>query len=78
MVDIIHDYAASTKTLPPLLINFFREFLQVWDGRDKREIVVETLSFLPLMNFKELYQILLQPFESVLLDNTSESQLSLL
>ncbi|KAK1775782.1 Mis6-domain-containing protein [Copromyces sp. CBS 386.78] len=78
MVDIIHDYVVSTKTLPPLLENFFREIFQIWNGKDKREIVIETLSFLPLTNFKDLSQTLLQPFESVLLDNTPESQLSLL
>ncbi|KAL2023816.1 hypothetical protein VTK56DRAFT_1083 [Thermocarpiscus australiensis] len=77
MLEVIHDYAVSTKTLPPLLLLFFREFLRVWDGADKRDMVLEALSFVPLMDFKELYQ-LLELLEHSILDNTAASQVSLL
>ncbi|KAK3359176.1 Mis6-domain-containing protein [Lasiosphaeria hispida] len=78
LVDVIHDYAVSTKTLPPLLMTFFRDFLETWNGRDKRETVLDALTFAPLMDFEEFHQQLLQPLEQALLDNTATSQLALL
>ncbi|KAK4104940.1 Mis6-domain-containing protein [Parathielavia hyrcaniae] len=77
MLEVIHDYAVATKTLPPLLLTFFAQFLGVWDGSSKRDIVLETLSYAPVVRFQELYQIL-QVLEHSMLDNTPSSQLSLL
>ncbi|KAK0720839.1 Mis6-domain-containing protein [Lasiosphaeris hirsuta] len=78
LVDIIHDYTVSTKSLPPLLMPFFRSYLETWNGRDKREAVLDTLAFAPLMDSKELHQQLFQPLEQAMLDNTTASQLALL
>ncbi|KAK3327686.1 Mis6-domain-containing protein [Cercophora scortea] len=78
MVEVIHGYVRSTRTLPPLLLTFFREFFTVWNGVDKKDMVLETLSYAPLMDFKELHQSLLAPLEASLLDNTAASQISLL
>ncbi|KAK3995030.1 centromere protein I [Cladorrhinum sp. PSN332] len=77
MVEVIHDYALSTKSLPPLLLAFFAEFLKTWDGRDKTEMVLETLSFIPLTKFGDLHP-LLQLLEHSVLDNTPDSQISLI
>jgi centromere protein I len=41
-----------SQTLPPLLLTFFAQFLGVWDGSHKRDIVLETLSFAPVMEFE--------------------------
>ncbi|KAK3684824.1 Mis6-domain-containing protein [Podospora appendiculata] len=78
MIDVIHSYARSTRTLPPLLLTFFREFFTVWNGLDKKDMVLETLSYAPLMDFKQLHQSLLTSLEASLLDNTAASQVSLL
>ncbi|KAL1837191.1 hypothetical protein VTJ49DRAFT_4163 [Mycothermus thermophilus] len=77
MVDVIHEYALATKTLPPILVTFFEQFLSVWDGSSKRDKVLKTLSFVPLMEFQELHKIL-RALERAMLDNTPLSQLSLL
>ncbi|KAL2129135.1 hypothetical protein VTI74DRAFT_8183 [Chaetomium olivicolor] len=52
MLEVIHDYAVSIKTLPPLLLTFFGQFLEVWDGSEKLDMVLETLGFTPLMEFR--------------------------
>ncbi|KAL2152515.1 hypothetical protein VTH82DRAFT_5699 [Thermothelomyces myriococcoides] len=77
MVEVIHDYVVATKTLPPILLTFFSQFLRIWNGSDKRDIVFECLSFAPLVEFDELYKTL-QGLEHAVLDNTPNSQVSLL
>ncbi|KAH6840854.1 Mis6-domain-containing protein [Chaetomium sp. MPI-CAGE-AT-0009] len=77
MVDVIHDYAVATKTLPPVLLTFFVQFLSTWNGVDKRDIVLESLSFAPLMEFEGLYKIL-RALEQAMLDNSPAAQVSLL
>ncbi|KAK4226522.1 centromere protein I [Podospora fimiseda] len=77
MIEVIHDYAVSTKSLPPLLLTFLTEFLKSWSGRDKTAMVLETLSFIPLMKFQDLHR-LLQLLEHSILDNTADSQIVLI
>ncbi|KAK4152641.1 centromere protein I [Chaetomidium leptoderma] len=77
MLDVIHDYAVATKTLSPLLLTFFAQFLGVWNGSDKRDMVLEALSYIPVMEFQELHKML-QMLEQSVLDNTPASQVSLL
>ncbi|KAK4127602.1 Mis6-domain-containing protein [Parathielavia appendiculata] len=77
ILEVIHDYAVATNSLSPLLLTFFAQFLEVWDGSKKRDVVVETLSFAPVMKFEELYRIL-RVLEQSMLDNTPSSQVSLL
>ncbi|GAB1315001.1 Mis6-domain-containing protein [Madurella fahalii] len=77
MLEVAHDYAMSTKTLPPLLLMFFGEFLRLWDGSDKRDMVLETLSFAPLTDFQG-FRPTLQLLENSMLDGTAASQASLL
>ncbi|SPQ21101.1 4d504f6a-7a4e-4e2a-8907-bdb054c8297e [Thermothielavioides terrestris] len=52
MIEVIHDYAVATKTLPPLLLTFLEQFLRVWDGSGKRDMVLELLSYVPLIEFQ--------------------------
>ncbi|KAK4646522.1 hypothetical protein QC761_211250 [Podospora bellae-mahoneyi] len=77
MVEVIRDYVLSTKELSPVLMEFFQSFLQTWNGLDKRDIVLETLSYLPLLDFTELSP-LFTLLQSKLLNNTPQSQLALL
>ncbi|KAJ4302232.1 hypothetical protein N0V88_002368 [Collariella sp. IMI 366227] len=89
MLEVIRDYAVAIKTLPPLFLTFFQEFLKVWDGSTKLDMVLETLSYTPLMEFEsivlrirnerstELYQIL-GPLEQSVLKKTPGSQSYLL
>ena len=43
------------QTLPPILLTFFAQFLSIWNGSDKRDIVLECLSFAPLIEFEGIY-----------------------
>ncbi|KAK4043064.1 Mis6-domain-containing protein [Parachaetomium inaequale] len=78
MIEVIHDYAVATKTLPPILLTFFAQFLSIWNGSDKRDIVFESLSFAPMMEFEAELHKILQVLEHAVLDNTPASQVSLL
>jgi len=37
--------------LPSVLLTFFEQFLHIWDGSTKRDLVLETLSYIPLIDF---------------------------
>ncbi|KAK1760496.1 centromere protein I [Echria macrotheca] len=78
LVEILHEFVLSTKILPRILLFFFEALLRIWDGREKRDAIVETLSFVPLLDYGHLRTQLFQPLENSLLDNTPESQLVLL
>ncbi|KAH8882876.1 Mis6-domain-containing protein, partial [Thozetella sp. PMI_491] len=85
MIDIIYEFVRSTKTLPPLFFQLFRELFKVWDGKTKDILILDILGFCPLMNFagitnpsEDLYETVLQPLESAVLDNSTRSQLHLL
>ncbi|KAK3906525.1 centromere protein I [Staphylotrichum tortipilum] len=75
ILDVVHPYALATKTLPPLLLTSMGQFLSVWDGSIKRDAVLETLSFAPLIEFDGNT---LEPLEHSILDNTAASQVALL
>jgi centromere protein I len=80
--------------LPPLLLTFFGQFLRVWDGSDKRDMVLETLSFVAMTDFQRKILLhgsevvaltrsiglyqILQPLEDSMLDGTAACQVSLL
>ncbi|KAH7152386.1 Mis6-domain-containing protein [Dactylonectria estremocensis] len=78
VLDILRDYVVSSKKLPPLILNFFAQFLPLWNGSGRRDAMFEILSYSPLTEFQELYQHIFQPLENVTLDNTPASQLALL
>ncbi|KAK4212380.1 centromere protein I [Rhypophila decipiens] len=78
MIDVIHAYTINTRVFSPVLSTFFRFLFTIWNGSDKRDLVLETLSYAPLKDFKESYTSLFQPLENAILNNTPESQLSLL
>ncbi|KAK0754561.1 Mis6-domain-containing protein [Schizothecium vesticola] len=77
LVDIVHDYVVCTKSLPPVFLAFFRTFFRMWDGRDKREAVLDTLSYVPISD-DEGYQQIIGPLEQSILDGTPDSQLAIL
>ncbi|KPM35183.1 hypothetical protein AK830_g11377 [Neonectria ditissima] len=78
VLDILRDYVAATKKLPPLLLNFFARFLPLWNGSGRQDAMFEIFSYAPLLDFPELYKHIFQPLENATLDNTPESQLALL
>ena len=49
----------------------------MWDGRDKREAVLDTLSYVPIGD-DEGYQQIIGPLEQCMLDGTPDSQLAIL
>ncbi|KAI1072298.1 hypothetical protein LB507_002796 [Fusarium sp. FIESC RH6] len=78
LLDILRDYVISTKTLPPVLLDFFAGFLPLWDGSQHRDSMFTIFSYSPLIDFQKLYQHILKPLEDATLDNTPESQLTVL
>ncbi|CAM1508376.1 Fc.00g052240.m01.CDS01 [Cosmosporella sp. VM-42] len=78
VLDVLRDFVVSTKSLPPLLLNFFARFLQLWDGIPGRITIFQILPYAPLIGFDELYQHIFQPLETASVDDTPESQLALL
>ncbi|KAI5461204.1 Mis6-domain-containing protein [Mariannaea sp. PMI_226] len=78
VLDVLKEYVVSAKKLPSLLLNFFARFLPMWNGAGRRDTMFEILSYVPLLEFPELYKHIFKPLESATLDNTPDSQLALL
>ncbi|KAI4865341.1 Mis6-domain-containing protein [Hypoxylon rubiginosum] len=76
-LDMLQTYVSSTKTFPPIFFIFFNEYLKIWDGHSGRDFVLTILSYMPLVNFSELFTGIFQPLEAKILDNTINSQLQL-
>ncbi|KAI1106073.1 Mis6-domain-containing protein [Jackrogersella minutella] len=77
-LEMLKSYVSNTKTFPPIFLAFFSEYLQIWNGHDGRDLILTTLSYVPLLDFPELFASILQPLEAKILDNTTGSQLQLL
>ncbi|KAI0849903.1 Mis6-domain-containing protein [Daldinia vernicosa] len=77
-LEILNNYVSSTKTFPPIFLAFFIEYLKIWNGHDGRGFVFTILSYLPLLNYQELFTNILQTLETKVLDDTPGSQLQLL
>ncbi|PKS05333.1 hypothetical protein jhhlp_008707 [Lomentospora prolificans] len=78
VLGVLYEYVTLSKNLPPLVLNFFVSFLGAWNGRDGRDSVLGILSYTPLLEFEKLNENIFQPLETCILDNSPESQLSLL
>ncbi|KAF3069076.1 Inner centromere protein mis6 [Daldinia childiae] len=77
-LEILNNYVSSTKTFPPIFLAFFIEYLKIWNGHDGRGSIFNILSYLPLINYQELFTGILQTLETKVLDGTTVSQLQLL
>ncbi|KFA78551.1 hypothetical protein S40288_01449 [Stachybotrys chartarum IBT 40288] len=75
---ILRDFVTQTHEFPPLLLNFFAQFLPSWDGSGPREALLQTLAHAPFHEFKELYQHVFGPLETAVLDDAADSQLAIL
>ncbi|KAI1823349.1 Mis6-domain-containing protein [Xylaria intraflava] len=71
-------YVTATKTLPPILLAFFGELLTKWDGVEGRELILNILTYTPVVDFRELLANIFQPLERRILDGTTNSQLQIL
>ena len=40
------------KTLPPIILDFFARFLPLWDGSGPQNVIVDILSYVPVLDFK--------------------------
>ncbi|KAI6090799.1 Mis6-domain-containing protein [Hypoxylon rubiginosum] len=76
-LEILKAYVSRTKTFPPFFFVFFSEYLKTWDGHSGRGLVLTILSYMPLVNFSELFTGILKPLEVKILNNTVDSQLQL-
>ncbi|RYP29675.1 hypothetical protein DL767_006627 [Monosporascus sp. MG133] len=47
----LRDYVSSTKSFPPMLLALLSEYLKTWDGRGGRKLVLEVLSYIPMLEF---------------------------
>ncbi|KAI1776159.1 Mis6-domain-containing protein [Hypoxylon cercidicola] len=77
-LEMLKTYVSSTKTFSPIFFIFFNEYLKIWDGHNGRDLVLTILSYMPLVNFTELFNGIFQPLEAKILNNTANSQLQLL
>ncbi|SPN99001.1 related to Mis6 domain protein [Cephalotrichum gorgonifer] len=78
VLGLLHEYVVVSKKLPPLILNFFVDFLKVWNGRDGREAILGLLPYAPLLEFDKLYENIFRPLEAGVLDSSPESQLAML
>ncbi|PHH59314.1 hypothetical protein CDD81_3383 [Ophiocordyceps australis] len=80
VLQVVKEFVIQTREVPPILLDFFMRFLQIWDGSGRRQLVLDILAFVPLIEFDELYRHILMPLETAMRDNepgTLESILKL-
>ncbi|KAI2623231.1 Mis6-domain-containing protein [Hypoxylon sp. NC1633] len=77
-LEMLKNYVMSTKTFPHIFLTFFGEYLKIWNGNDWKGLILTILSYMPLLDFQELFGRILQPLEARILDDTAASQLELL
>lgn len=51
LLEVVHDYITSTRTFPPVFHRFFGEILKHWDGKDRKTLIFESLSFVGITTF---------------------------
>ncbi|CAJ2507310.1 Uu.00g084960.m01.CDS01 [Anthostomella pinea] len=81
LVDILEAlkaYVSATKTIPPVFFPFFNDYMKIWGGRDGKDLVLDILTYTPLLDFQELYSGIFKSLETSILDNTAKSQIDLL
>ena len=42
------------QKLPPLVLNFFVDFLKVWNGIDGRDAILRLMPYAPLLEFESM------------------------
>ena len=52
VLDVVKDFVAQSKALPPVFLNFFARFFELWDGSGRAELLVDILAFAPLHDFR--------------------------
>ncbi|KAL7793420.1 Mis6 domain-containing protein [Trichoderma afarasin] len=78
VLDVVKEFVVQSKSVPPVLLNFFARFFQQWNGSGQRSYILQILAYAPLLEFQEFYEHILQPLESAVLDNTPGSQVDVL
>ncbi|GJN75235.1 Mis6 domain-containing protein [Purpureocillium lilacinum] len=78
VLEVVREYVAQTKALPPVLLSFFARFLELWGGEGRRDLVLDILAYTPLLDFQELYPHIFQPLEAAVQDNSPDTLLALL
>ncbi|KAI0398199.1 Mis6-domain-containing protein [Xylariaceae sp. FL0594] len=78
ILNALKGYVIATKDLPPIFLAFLREVIGTWDGVNGREVILEILTYTPVVNFGELLEHIFQPLEQAILDGTPNSQCQLL
>ncbi|KAI0124258.1 Mis6-domain-containing protein [Xylariales sp. AK1849] len=78
--ETLRTYVSTTKNLPPVVLSFFGSYLKVWNGRDSKKPILETLSHtsLPQDSFTDLYDHVFALLEARVLDGSVDSQLEIL
>ena len=52
VLEVVREFVVQTKTLPPLLLDFFAKFFQIWGGEGRRDIILDILAFTPFHKFE--------------------------
>lgn len=52
ILDVVKDFVTHTRTLPPILLNFFAKFFELWGGNGHVEVLVDILGFAPFHDFR--------------------------
>lgn len=52
VLEVVREYVAQTKALPPVLLSFFARLLELWGGEGRRDLVLDILAYTPLLDFQ--------------------------
>ncbi|TLD31037.1 hypothetical protein PspLS_02599 [Pyricularia sp. CBS 133598] len=78
LLEVVQDHAAHTKILHPIYDDLMRKIYPVWNGKDRIDIVLATLTYVPVQSFGQLHKRHLASVESKIANSSGESQVLLL
>lgn len=52
VLDVVKEFVTQSKTLPPIFLNFFAKFFELWGGDGRAEVLIDILAFAPFHDFR--------------------------
>ncbi|OCL13301.1 Mis6-domain-containing protein [Glonium stellatum] len=62
-----------TKSIPPIIDAFLKEYLLIWNGVADDDAILELLAFLPVQQFQGIHTTYLAPVEAALISNNPDA-----
>ncbi|EER29983.1 hypothetical protein D8B26_007257 [Coccidioides posadasii str. Silveira] len=78
VLDLLVDYVRFTKELPCAVLDLFRSYLSLWNGKDHQTSILALLEYLPIQEYEYLHRIYFSQVEAAILNDSNQGKASLL